>query len=143
MAEKTGGIDPITLATSVDILNLETSQSFQYLARRTPGYGEAPFGVNAEFLKHLETYASSKKLTPLTVDRYGLPKLPDLDWQIEGVEYVVKPDGGVYVVRRAPDCGPEENRLEEIYLRPVSELDSVYLFYGNSTPSGTFAEGTS
>lgn len=123
---QTGGIDPMTLNVSTELLKNEPP----------------PFGVNPDFLKSVQTYIDSKKLSPLLVyNLTGEPKLPDLNKEITGYEYVVK-DETVYVIRRAPDCGEDEFRTEELALGTRAELyPDSFLFYGNLIPSGTKAQG--
>jgi hypothetical protein len=123
---ETGGIDPITLSVSTELLKNEPP----------------PFGVNQEFLKSVQTYIDSKKLNPLLVYNItGEAKLPDLNKEISGFEYIVKNDT-VYVVRRAPDCGEDEFRTEELAIGTRSELyPDSFLFYGKIIPSGTQAQG--
>ena len=123
---ETGGIDPMTLNVSTELIKNEPS----------------PFGVNPDFLKSVQTYIDSKKLDPLLVyNLTGEPKLPDLNKEIAGFEYVVK-DEMVYVIRRAPDCGDDEFRTEELAIGTRSQLQpDSFLFYGNLIPSGTKAQG--
>ena len=123
---KNGGIDPMTLNVSTELLKNDPP----------------PFGVNLDFLKSVQTYIDSKKLSPLLVYNItGEAKLPDLNSEISGYEYVVK-DETVYVIRRAPDCGDDEFRNEELALGKRSDLyPDSFLFYGNLIPSGTKAQG--
>jgi hypothetical protein len=123
---ETGDIDPITLSVSTELL------------KNNP----PPFGVNPDFLKSVQTYIDSRKLSPLLVYNItGEAKLPDLNTEIPGYEYTVK-DDTVYVIRRAPDCGEGEFRTEELALGQRSELyPNSFLFYGNLIPAGTQAQG--
>ena len=123
---ETGGLDPMTLSVSTELL------------KNNP----PPFGVNQEFIKSIQTYIDSKKLSPLLVfNLTGEPKLPDLNKEIPGFEYIVKGEM-VYVIRRAPDCGEGEFRTEELAIGLRSEIaPDTFLFYGNLIPSGTQAQG--
>jgi hypothetical protein len=121
-----GGLDPMTLSVSTELLKNDP----------------APFGVNPDFLKSLQTYIDSKKLSPLLVYNItGEAKLPDLNTEISGYEYTVKGET-VYVIRRAADCGDDEFRNEELALGTRNDLyPNSFLFYGNLIPSGTTAQG--
>jgi hypothetical protein len=91
-----------------------------------------PFAINQAFLETMKTYSDPGQLTPFDIDnRTGLPRVPDLNYDInEGIAYIYK-GSDVYLLRRAPDCGPDENRLEQILLGPGIEVAAgTWAFYG-------------
>jgi hypothetical protein len=60
-------------------------------------------------------------------------------------KYVVK-NGEVYIRRDAPDCGPNENRVEDIFVANVNDIDPLtirtYQFYGRPVLPGSHCDGS-
>jgi len=101
-----------------------------------------PFAVNDAFMQTMKTFSDSGVLSPFTLDPVtGLPRIPDLNYSIsDGIAYVARGDD-MYLLRRAQDCGPDENRLEEIYLgRRPDVAEGTWAFYGQVV-GGTVSSG--
>lgn len=122
-----GGLSPLQLAAA------------NFLMSGSP----LPFGINADFLAEMIVFGSSEIVTPLEFDtRTGLPNPYQLVRDIVGVSYYVKGED-VYLRRRALDCGPDENRFEEVLLGKVKDIASgTYAYYGRTIISGSYGTGS-
>ena len=101
-----------------------------------------PFAVNNAFMETMKTFADSGILSPFDLDSAtGLPRIPDLDYTIsDGIAYVARGED-IYLLRRAQDCGPDENRFEEVYLgRRPDVAAGTWAFYGQVV-GGSVAKG--
>lgn len=101
-----------------------------------------PFAVNNAFLETMKTFTDSGELSPFDLDtKTGLPRVPDLLYNItEGIRYIARGED-IYLLRRAQDCGPDENRLEEVYLgRRPDVAEGTWAFYGQVV-GGSVATG--
>jgi hypothetical protein len=100
--------------------------------------GGAPFKVNQDFLTAMQQFCSSAPLSPSTVDPVtGLPRTPDISTTMVGIAYKSIGDD-VYLYRKAPDCGPEENRFENAYLgKRANVAVGTWAFYGKIVFGGT------
>lgn len=60
-------------------------------------------------------------------------------------KYVVR-DSKVYIRRDAPDCGPTENRIEDIFVANVDDINPLtigtYQFYGRPVLPGSHCDGS-
>ena len=102
-----------------------------------------PFAVNNAFMETMKTFADSGILSPFDLDtRTGLPRIPDLNYTIsDGIAYVARGED-IYLLRRAQDCGPDENRFEEVYLgRRPDVAAGTWAFYGQVV-GGSAASGS-
>lgn len=103
-----------------------------------------PFAVNAAFLDAMKTYSDSGVLSPFELNsRTGFPKIPDLEYNTsQGIAYVARGED-VYLLRRAQDCGPNEYRLEEVYIgRRPDIAEGTWLFYAPAIPPGSVSDQT-
>ena len=103
-----------------------------------------PFAVNQAFLEIMNTYSDSGVLSPFDLDtRTGLPRIPDLKYTTsEGIAYIAKGED-MYLLRRAQDCGPNENRFEEVYIgRRPDVAEGTWAFYGRPIGSGSVSDQT-
>lgn len=101
------------------------------------------FGINQEFLTELVVFGSSEVRLPLEIDpRTGLPTpYPPLVRDVTGVAFFVRGDD-LYLFRQAQNCGPDENRYEEVLIGKVKDLAiGTYAYYGTEVVSGTFGFG--
>jgi len=122
-----GGLSPLQLAAA------------NFLISANP----LPFGINADFLAEMLIFGSSEIVTPLEFDtRTGLPNPYTLVRDVVGVSYYVRGDD-VYLRRRAQDCGPDENRFEEVLLGKVKDIATgTYAYYGRTVISGSYGTGS-
>lgn len=91
-----------------------------------------PFAVNNAFMQTMKTFTDPGELSPFDLDtKTGLPRVPDLLYTVnEGISYIAKGED-IYLVRRAQDCGPDENRLEEVFLGKRPDVAAgTWSFYG-------------
>lgn len=131
------GLTPTFTGTGLSPLQLALAS---YMAQGTP----IAFGVNQNFLRAMQIFSSSAPLTPLDFDvRTGLPRVPDIQTNIIGINYVVVGDD-VYLIRRALDCGPDENRTELVLIGKQTEVATgTWTYYGPFIASGTVSDGSS
>lgn len=128
-AIENGGLNPLQLALA------------NYMAIGNP----PPFAVNNAFMQSFQTFADPGELSPLDIDkRTGLPRRPDLNYTVsDGFSYIARGDD-IYLIRRAQDCGPDENRFEEVFLgkRPdvAAGTWAFYGFIGGGTAAGGSVE---
>jgi len=103
-----------------------------------------PFAINRAFLDAMQTFSDSGPLSPFDLDpRTGLPRIPDLEYSIsQGIAYIARGED-MYLLRRAQDCGPNENRFEEVYIgRRPDVAEGTWAFYGDPIGSGTVSNQT-
>ena len=130
-AIENGGLNALQLALA------------NYMAKGNP----PPFAVNNAFMETMKTFSDPGELSPFDIDtKTGLPRIPDLLYNVsEGIAYVARGED-IYLLRRAQDCGPDENRLEEVFLgrRPDVAAGS-WAFYGmirrGTVSGGSFGDG--
>jgi hypothetical protein len=98
-------------------------------------------------METMKTFSDPGELSPLDIDtRTGLPRTPNLNYTVsDGIAYVARGED-LYLLRRAQDCGPDENRTEEIYLgRRPDVAEGTWAFYGmirrGSVSGGSFGDG--
>lgn len=102
-----------------------------------------PFAVNNAFMETMKTFSDSGVLSPFDIDpATGLPRIPDLNYTIsDGIAYIARGDD-MYLLRRAQDCGPDENRFEEVYLGKRPDVAAgTWAFYGQVV-GGSAADGS-
>ena len=129
-----GGLQPLQVA----LANYMTQAN---LLGRTYD-DENPFYINRAFLNEMKTFTDPGTLTPLEFDpRTGIPKEPDIDRTITaGIGFISQGDD-IYLLRRALDCGPEENRTELVFLGNRFDLaEGSFAYYGSIMP-GTVGSG--
>ena len=122
-----GGLTPLQLAAA------------NYMMSGSP----QPFGINAEFLTQMVLFGSSQHISSLTFDRKtGLPNpFPPLILDITAEYYFVRGED-LYIYRRAENCGPDENRFEEVLVGKVRDVATgTYAYYGRPVRSGSTATG--
>lgn len=103
-----------------------------------------PYGVNPGFIAAMNTFASTKLLTPSTINPKTLETVqPPIAPGVSGNAYVVL-GSTVYVIRQAQDCGPDDvNRYEKIAVENLANIAiRTWLYYGGSQPNGSAATGT-
>ena len=129
-----GGLSPLQLAGLNFMLNSSAGTSAN----------AAPFGVNIDFMAAARQFASSEIQTPLNYDVLtGLPKIPDLIRDVVGIAYYVRGDD-VYLFRQAQDCGPNENRTEEVWIGKTYDIaKGTYAYYGRRVGNGSYGTGSS
>lgn len=90
---------------------------------------QVPFFVNHDFLRECKTFFDSGIITPLAV---GVP---------DGLSVVAKGDA-ISVIRRAQDCGVDENRYEEVFVGNRGDiLPNSWSFTGITIRGGSVANG--
>ena len=127
---KNGGLSPLQLALAAKL-----AAGF-----RNPWY-ESPLLVNRGFLAAMTQFTDSKFISPIT---YGARTVnaPDVQPGITSINYVVDEQENVYMIRRAPDCGPEENRLERVLIGKLHELaEGTFAYYGSVIRGGSTVNG--
>lgn len=115
-AIENGGLNALQLALA------------NYMAINNP----SPFGINPAFQESMKTFSDPGELSPFDVDtRTGFPRTPDLLYNVsEGIAYIARGED-IYLLRRAQDCGPDENRTEEVYLGQRPDVAAgTWAFYG-------------
>ena len=128
---ESGGLNALQLALA------------NYMATGNP----PPFAVNNAFMETMKTFTDPGQLSPFDINTStGLPRVPDLNYTVsDGIAYIARGED-LYLLRRAQDCGPEENRLEEVYLgRRPDVAEGTWAFYGmikgGSAAGGSFGDG--
>jgi len=122
-----GGLTPLQLAAA------------NYMISGSP----QPFGINQEFLTEMIRFGSSENISPLAFDpKTGLPNpFPPLILNVSAEYYFVRGED-LYIYRRAEDCGPDENRFEEVLVGKVRDVATgTYAYYGRPVRSGSAATG--
>jgi len=102
-----------------------------------------PLFINQDFLLTMRTFNDSGWLNPLDYDpRTGIAKQPDIIRNVTGVSYVSRGDD-IFLFRRAQDCGPEENRYEEVYIGKRADVASgTFAYYGKKVViAGSVSDG--
>jgi len=102
-----------------------------------------PFGINIDFLAEMVVFGSSENISPLEFDpRTGLPKpFPPLIRDITAEAYFVRGED-LYIYRQAEDCGPGEERYEEVLVGKVRDVATgTYAYYGRIVRSGSVGTG--
>lgn len=118
-----------------------------YMAKGTP----LAFAPNERFMKAMQVFTNSAPLSPIDIDpRTGLAREPDISRSIKGIAFRVKPsssgdpnDDEIFVYRRAPDCGPDEDRYELISIgKRANVAYGTWAYYGPRVGSGRVADGS-
>jgi len=102
-----------------------------------------PFSINIDFLAEMVVFGSSENISPLEFDpRTGLPKpFPPLIRDITAEAYFVRGED-LYIYRQAEDCGPDEDRYEEVLVGKVRDVATgTYAYYGRIVRSGSVGTG--
>jgi hypothetical protein len=122
-----GGLTPLQLAAA------------NYMMSGSP----QPFGINKDFLTEMVIFGSSENISPLEFDpRTGLPNpFPPLIRDVTAEYYFVRGED-LYIYRRAENCGPDENRFEEVLVGKVRDVATgTYAYYGRIIRPGSAATG--
>jgi hypothetical protein len=122
-----GGLTPLQLAAA------------NYMMSSSP----QPFSINIDFLTEMLLFGSSENISPLEFDpRTGLPKpFPPLIRDVTAEAYFVRGED-LYIYRPAENCGPDENRFEEVLVGKVRDLATgTYAYYGRIVRSGSVGTG--
>ena len=135
--------------------------SLQLALANAMATGQLPFGVNQDFLAAMRTFVDSAPLTPIRFtdqfisrgytgfgryqENLGFTQQkadqPDITYNVTGVSYVCRGDD-VYLLRRAQDCGPDENRYEQIFVGKRTNVASgSFAYYGKIIFGGPYASG--
>jgi len=126
---------------TIDVGNLSALQLA--LANYMATAVDIPFGVNQLFLEEMKKFTDSGWLNPLEFDpRTGVAKTPDLDYTVTpGISYIAIGDD-IYLLRRAIDCGPYENRTELVYMGTRLDVaEGTFAYYGVMIRPGTVSNG--
>ena len=102
-----------------------------------------PWNPNQAFMDEMKTFADPGTLTPLEFDpATGIAKEPDIDRNITaGIGFISQGDD-IYLLRRALDCGPDENRTELVFLGNRFDLaEGSFAYYGEMIMAGTRGTG--
>ena len=102
-----------------------------------------PWNPNQAFMDEMKKFADPGTLTPLEFDpTTGIAKEPDIDRNITaGIGFISQGDD-IYLLRRALDCGPDENRTELVFLGNRFDLaDGSFAYYGEMIMAGTRGTG--
>jgi len=127
--------------------------------------GNLPFGVNLDFLAAMRTYCHSDPLLPINFKNEGQAycsangityrnggrdpndpanigisvrktNAPDVARNMSGVMYTILGDD-IFLLRKAPDCGPDENRFEQTYVGKKSIVAAgSFAYYGRKVIFG-------
>jgi hypothetical protein len=102
-----------------------------------------PFGVNPDFIRAMNTFTSSKLLTPATKNSEGGIIQPPFAPGMTGNAYIVL-GSTIYLVRQALDCGPgETDRYETVAIENLANTTiRTWQYYGDPQPSGSASTGT-
>ena len=122
-----GGLTPLQLAAA------------NYMMTSNP----QPFSINIDFLTEMLLFGSSENISPLEFDpRTGLPQpFPPLIRDITAEAYFVRGED-LYIYRRAENCGPDEDRYEEVLVGKVRDIATgTYAYYGRIVRSGSVGTG--
>lgn len=122
-----GGLTPLQLAAA------------NYMMTSNP----QPFAINIDFLAEMVVFGSSENISPLEFDpRTGLPKpFPPLVRDITAEAYFVRGED-LYIYRQAEDCGPDEDRFEEVLIGKVRDIaKGTYAYYGRTIIRGSVGTG--
>ena len=103
-----------------------------------------PFGINPDFLRVMNTFSSSKILTPATQNpKTGETVQPPFAPGITGNSYILIGQT-IYVIRQAQECGPNgEERYEKVAVENLANVAiRTWQYYGDAQPSGSASDGT-
>ena len=103
-----------------------------------------PFGINQEFAAAMNTFASSKLLTPTRIDPNTLePVQPPFAPGETGIGYVIVGDM-ICIVKEAEACGPgEQITYNKVPIQTVANASiRIWQYFGDPQPSGSIAIGT-
>ena len=129
-----GGLQPLQVA----LANYMTEANLYGNA-----YEDNPWNPNKAFMDEMKKFVDPGTLTPLEFDiNTGLAKAPDIDRTITaGIGFITRGDN-VYLLRRALDCGPNENRTELVFLGNRFDLaEGSFAYYGAMIRPGTVTTG--
>lgn len=103
----------------------------------------SPILINTGFINTMNAYADSGVLSPTPYDSRASTQV-DIN-SLPGYSYVTE-GNDVYLYRRAPDCGEEENRVEKILIGNLTALSQrigkiLYTYYGSLVRGGTVSSG--
>lgn len=101
---------------------------------------DSPIGVNTEFRYAMYDFADSRMVTPTPYD-YLNRNAPIVRGSITGISYIIEPDGYIYMLRKAEDCGPNENRQEKVQLGPRSLAEGTFAYWGSVIRGGSMCVG--
>lgn len=100
---------------------------------------EAPILVNEEFVRQMQRFTDSGLVTPILYD-YQSATSALYRGTITGYSYILD-NGKIYMLRKAQDCGPDENRTELVELGPRTLAEGTFAYYGSAIIGGSFATG--
>ena len=100
---------------------------------------DSPILVNDEFIGQMQQFTDSGLVTPIIYD-YQTGTSPYYRGTITGISYIYD-NGKYYMLRKAQDCGPDENRTELIELGPRILAQGTFAYYGSAIIGGTLATG--
>lgn len=106
-------------------------------------YKDYPLLMNRQFLNTMAKYCDSGFLSPISYDfRSRFANAPDMPVGLTGISYIIENEEDVYMIRKAQDCGPDENRLEKVLLGKKRELaEGTFAYYGCVIVGGSVANG--
>ena len=103
----------------------------------------SPILANRDFILEMIRFTDSALVTPITYDYQdfvGSPFAQYYTGTITGLSYIYE-NGEKYLIRRAQDCGPDENRTEKVKLPPSALAEGTFAYYGSVIRGGSFATG--
>lgn len=103
-----------------------------------------PLMPNEEFLTEMKTACDSDCLEASTTNaQTGLPQTPSITPGYTGVGYVSLGDQ-VYLVKRAENCGPnEQERYDYVSMGDRTKVaNGTFAYYGGPIENGTVARGS-
>jgi hypothetical protein len=103
----------------------------------------SPILANRDFILEMIRFTDSALVTPITYDYQDFAGSPFAQYYtgtITGLSYIYE-NGEKYLIRRAQDCGPDENRTEKVKLPPSALAEGTFAYYGSVIRGGSFATG--
>ena len=105
----------------------------------------SPILVNKAFLDTMTVYVDSGVLSPTVYESRPSTKLTFDASDLQGYSYVAEGQD-VYLYRRAPDCGEDENRTEKVLIGNISSISAqlgriLFTYYGSLVRGGSAASG--
>ena len=102
---------------------------------------DSPMLVNKEFATEMQRFMDSGVVTPIKYDYQTGNGANNYRGSITGLSYVIQPDGYIYMLRKAEDCGPDENRTELVKLGPRTLAEGTFAYWGSVISAGAYATG--
>jgi hypothetical protein len=102
----------------------------------------SPLAANNEFVYEMSRFTDSGLISPIEFGVSNLPNPPSIAPGISGYSYIVDNDEDVYLIRKAQDCGPDENRIEKVFIGKRHVLaEGSFTYYGSIVRGGSASVG--